>query len=207
MARQALNATTPLAFNLQDFRNSAYEKINANFAELYSRITGGYGAPGASSGAKGSLYLRLDGGASTTLYVREAAGAAEAATGVLTLTGNPIANETVVIDDVTYTFKASLVPDTAFVVLIGAAATNTIDNLIAAINAGSGAGTTYGTGTTAHPSVTAAVGSGDTMGVTASTPGATGSLITTAQTLTNGSWAASTLVGGSDDDGTGWVAK
>lgn len=206
MSRQVLSATDPVAFNLQEFRNSAYEKINANFAELYSKLSWGYGVPGAAAGAKGGLYLRIDGGAGTSLYVREAAGTPVAATGVFTLTANPVANDFVEIDDIRYTFRTTLTPPTPYDVLIGAAATNTLDNLIAAINGAGGAGTTYGTGTVAHPTVTAAVGAGDTMGVTANTPGASGSLIETTD-MGDGYWTTPTLIGGVDDNGAGWVAK
>lgn len=205
MARQVLSAGTPVAFNLQDFRNSAYEKINAMFAELYGKLSWGIGAPGASAGPKGTLYLRQDGGAGSTLYIREAAGAPVAATNVLTLTGLPIANETVTIDDTTYTFVAT--PNAAYEVQIGATASDCIDNLIAAMQAGAGAGTVYGTGTVAHPTVTVAAGAGDTMTLTANTPGAASSLIETSEILTFGNFTYDNMYGGVDDDGTGWVAK
>jgi hypothetical protein len=205
MARQVLSAGTPVAFNLQDFRNSAYEKINAMFAELYGKVSWGNGVPGASAGPKGTMYLRQDGGAGTTLYIREAAGAPVAATNTLTLTGLPIANETITIDNTTYTFVAT--PNAAYEVQIGADASATIDNLIAAMQAGAGAGTVYGTGTAAHPTVTVAAGAGDTMTLTANTPGATGSLIETSEILTEGNFTYDNMYGGVDDDGTGWVAK
>lgn len=205
MARQVLSAGTPVAFNLQDFRNSAYEKINAMFAELYGKVSWGNGVPGAAAGPKGTMYLRQDGGAGTTLYIREAAGAPVAATNVLTLTGLPIANETVTIDDITYTFVAT--PNAAYEVQIGADASATLDNLIAAMQAGAGAGTVYGTGTVAHPTVTVAAGAGDTMTLTANTPGASSSLIETSEILTFGNFTYDNMYGGVDDDGTGWVAK
>lgn len=205
MARQVLSAGTPVAFNLQDFRNSAYQKINEMFAELYGKVSWGTGAPGAAAGPKGTMYLRQDGGAGTTLYIREAAGAPVAATNVLTLSGLPIANETVTIDNTTYTFVVA--PDAAYEVAIGATASDTIDNLIAAMQAGAGAGTLYGTGTAAHPTVTVAAGAGDTMTLTANTPGAASSLIETSEILTFGNFTYDNMYGGVDDDGTGWVAK
>lgn len=207
MARQILSASVPLAYNLQDFRESAYEKINANFAELYGKISWGYGVPGAAAGPKGTLYLRQDGGVGTTFYVREAAGAPVVATGVLTLTANPLVNETVVIDGSTYTFRTTLAPPLANDILIDVSASATLDNLIAAINNSGGAGSTYGTGTVAHPTVTASAGAGDTMNLVAKTAGAAGSLIATGETLTQGYWTTPTLVGGVDDDGSGWAAK
>lgn len=205
MARQVLSATDPVASNPQDARRTAYEKINANFAELYSRLSFGYGAPGAAAGLKGTLYLRLDGGANTTLYVREAAGSPVAAANTLTLSGNAVAAEQVIIGNVTYSFRTVLVA--AYDVLIGATASDTLDHLIAAINGAAGSGSTYGTGTVAHPDVTAAAGAGDTMVVTAKTAGAAGSLIETSETLTAGNFTYDNMYGGADDDGTGWVAK
>lgn len=205
MARKVLSAGTPVAFNLQDFRNSAYEKINANFAELYGKLSWGNGAPGASAGVKGGMYLRQDGGTGTTLYVREADGAPVAAVNTLTFSAVPIANETVTIDGVIYTFVAA--PNAAYEVLIGATASDSLDNLIAAINLAGGSPAPYGTGTAEHPSVSAAAGAGDTMVVTADTPGAASSLIDTSETLTQGNWTYDNMYGGVDDDGTGWVAK
>lgn len=170
-----------------------------------AQLTAGTGAPGADAGPKGSLYIRTDGGTDTTLYVREAAGAATEATGIFSLAGIPVDTETVVIGGVTYTFVDTLA--VAFDVLIGVSASATLDNLIAAINDSAGEGSTYGTGTTAHPSVTAAAGTGDTMDVTASTGGVAGNSIGTTTTAADGSWGSPTLTGGVDDDGTGWAAK
>lgn len=205
MARQVLSAGTPVAFNLQDFRNSAYQKINEMFAELYGKVSWGTGAPGAAAGPKGTMYLRQDGGAGTTLYIREAAGTPVAATNTYTLSANPIAGEEVTIDGRRYLFQTLL--NAAGDVLIGATPSDTLDNLIAAIMGTAGAGTTYGTGTAAHTTVTAAAGAGDTMVVTAVTPGAAGSLIETTETTTQGNWTYDNMNGGVDDNGAGWVAK
>jgi hypothetical protein len=81
------------------------------------------------------------------------------ANALATFAGQPANGETLKVGNVTYTFKTAIV--SAFDVLIGAAASNTRDNLVAAITAGAGAGTTYGTGTTAHPLVTAVAESGN----------------------------------------------
>jgi hypothetical protein len=86
-------------------------------------------------------------------------------------------------------------------VLVGAAATDSIDNLISAITdgagIGTGEGTLYGTGTTANVTATAAVGAGDTMTVTAITAGYDIGIVTS-DTLTNVSsgFAAANLTGG-----------
>lgn len=173
--------------------------------KIHAPVYHGLGAPKGTTGEKGSLYLRLDGGANTTLYVREADGAVVNAVGVLTLTGNAVANDTVTIGGVTYTFVA--VPTVAYDVDIGVSASVSIDNLIAAINAGAGAGTLYGTGTVANPWVTAAAGAGDTMDVTAKPDGEAGNAVTTTANLTAGSWGDPTLEGGVYDNGAGWVAK
>jgi hypothetical protein len=61
-------------------------------------------------------------------------------------------------------------------------ASGTLDNLIAAINKAAGEGTTYGTGTVAHPTVSAAAGEGDTVVVTAKTKGTAGNAIATTDT-------------------------
>ena len=167
----------------------------------------GNGAPSASTGPKGSLYLRLDGGTDTTLYVREAAGAAVLAKA--TLTGTTIAaDDTVTIGDETYTFVTELSdPAVANEVVVGASNSDSLDNLIAAINGATGEGTTYGEGTVAHPLVTAVAGAGDTMVVAAKAAGKAGNDIPVSEALTSGSWDVAATAGGTFDDGTGWVAK
>lgn len=130
--------------------------------------------------------------AAITLAARQVA-----ATGVLTLTGQPLDTETVTVGGTTYTFQTSLV-DSANNVLIGATASDSIDNLIAAISAGAGAGTLYGTGTVENADASAAAGAGDTMDLTAKTLGPGGNSVTTTETLTNGSYGAATLEGGFD---------
>ena len=115
--------------------------------------------------------------------------------GTGTLTGTTIAaDDTVTIGDHVYTFVASLtspaVPDE---VLVGASDSDSLDNLIAAINGDAGEGTLYGTGTVANAYVTAAAGAGDTMDVTAIT--ADGVATATTATLTAGDWGAATLAG------------
>jgi Pectate lyase superfamily protein len=80
-------------------------------------------------------------------------------------------------------------------VLIGASASVSIDNLIAAIIATAGAGTTYGAGTTGNPRVLAYVGDGDTMIARAKDTSTLGAVPTT-ETMANGSWSSNTLNGG-----------
>jgi len=121
-----------------------------------------------------------------------------AATGTLTLTGNALNAETVTIDTKVYTFQTVLT-DVDGNVLIGATASDSLDNLIAAITLGAGSGTLYAASTTLHPTVTAAAGAGDTMDASAKTEGTAGNTIATTETLTNGSWGGATLSGGAGD--------
>ena len=147
---------------------------------------------------------------------------AVAATGTLTATGNPSATATITIGTTTYTIVAELTtPAVPFEVLKDATASDTLNNLKAAINAAAGAGTTYGTGTTAHPTVTAAAGEGDTVTITAKTKGVAGNAIATTDTEpgveTNIAFGETTLKTGVNgtvatkakilvDDGKIWVA-
>ena len=111
--------------------------------------------------------------------------------------GNAIAAEVVVVGGVTYTFIAAVV--VANDVLIGATADVTLANLVAAITAGAGAGTAYGTGTVVNPvvtAVTALVGPPATMIATAILPGIAANTSPTTTTVANGSWTGGTLSGG-----------
>jgi hypothetical protein len=123
--------------------------------------------------------------------------AAAKATGTLTFTANPHNNDTVTIGGRTYTFKTSL-GATAGEVHIGASASASLDNLIAAINNAAGGGTAYAAATTVHATVTAAAGAGDTMVVTAKANGTAGNAIGTTETFTAAGnvFGASTLSGG-----------
>lgn len=118
------------------------------------------------------------------------------ATGTLTAIGQPTANDTVTIGAKTYKFVASV--SAANDVAIGANVTATLANLAAAINGGAGAGTAYGTGTTANAGATA-VASGSTVALTAITAGAAGNaLATTSSSAAVMAFSAGTLTNGSD---------
>lgn len=97
-----------------------------------------------------------------------------AATGTVTFGGTGDADDTVTIGGQVYTLKA--VPANPYEVDIGADATETAANLTAAINAGAGAGTTYGSGTIANTDVTASASAG-VVTVTARTAGTAGNSI------------------------------
>jgi flagellar hook protein FlgE len=137
-----------------------------------------------------------------TLAGGASSGAATAATGTLTETAtNAAANDTVTIGSTTYTFVASLTGvTTADQVLIDpSTAANTLANLAAAINGGTGAGTTYSTGTTANTSVTATAGS-TTLTLTSTQAGTAGNSIATSATW--GTFGAATLANGADASST-----
>lgn len=122
---------------------------------------------------------------------------AVAATGTLTLSANVSNLDSVTIGTKTYTFQTVLT-DVDGNVLIGATASDSIDNLIAAINRSAGAGITYAESTIKHTQVTAAAGAGDTMDVTAIIAGSAGNAIATTETSATASWGNATLTGGTD---------
>lgn len=132
-----------------------------------------------------------------TAYV--GASAPVAATGTVTFSGVGEANDTVTVGGVTYTLVAAVTQPNH--VLIGGSATDTAANLVAAINAGAGSGTAYGTGTVANPHVTASNAAG-VVTVTAITPGTVGNSIALAEDGTDIAVSGATLTGGT---GTGLV--
>ena len=124
-----------------------------------------------------------------------------ACVGTLTLAANPGDTETATIGTKVYTFQTALT-NVDGNVLIGASASATLDNLIAAINAAAGAGTTYAAATVEHTQVRAYAGAGDTM-VVHSRPeitAAVGTLIATTDGMANAGnvWGAATLADGTD---------
>lgn len=116
--------------------------------------------------------------------------------GTFTATGNATDADEAVVDTTTYIFDDTTLVDEPNHVLIGATASDTLDNWIAAMNGAAGEGTTYGTGTEALTRVTAAAGAGDTLIVSANADitAAVGTTIETTGTWTAaGSWGAATL--------------
>ena len=127
-----------------------------------------------------------------------ALGAGVAATGTLTMnTDQPHDGDTVLMGNTTYTFKTALTP-TAGQILIDDSTEHSMDNLIAAIEGGAGAGTKYATGTLSQGAVTATKATADTMLVTYDSVGFLGNDYDTAGTATHATWGATTLVGGID---------
>lgn len=112
---------------------------------------------------------------------------------------NPSNDETLTIGANTYTFKDTLT-GAANEIKIGASASVTLDNIKAAVNAGAGAGTTYGTGTTANASVRAHTKTATTILFVAKTPGVASNTVATTETSAHLSFGAATLEGGVDGD-------
>lgn len=115
----------------------------------------------------------------------------------------PTANDTVAIGGKTYTWKASTTTGDGEV-KIGGTIGASGDNLAAAINAGAGGGSVYGSLTPANAYVTASSDGAGVVTVTARTPGAGGNFIAIAESGTNTVWAggATVLSGGSGSSGT-----
>jgi hypothetical protein len=120
------------------------------------------------------------------------------ATGVLTSDGTAFADgETVSVQGVTYTFKTTLSsPANPNEVLLTATAATELDNLKLAINAGSGAGTNYSLGTTAHPYVTATTNTNTEQTVEAKEFGTYANEFSTVESCAHAAWGATKMSGG-----------
>lgn len=118
------------------------------------------------------------------------------------MTANTIVDGSqITIGSITYTFKTALTTSPATVaneVLIGGSDAAALDNLKLAINAGSGIGTNYSTGTVAHPDVVATDNTNTTQKVVARVPGTAANTKATTSLNATLSWPAATL-----GDGTG----
>jgi hypothetical protein len=121
------------------------------------------------------------------------------ASAVLTLTANPTAGETVTLGSQTYTFRTTFSSNPVDEVNIGADVEETLQNLLAAINAGAGAGTAYGTGTIANADVLASSVFDPQLFLDATALGASGNSIVSTETLANGEFEnGPTFTGGAD---------
>lgn len=121
-----------------------------------------------------------------------------APTGTITSSGVAVAGETITIGGVTYTWRAAVDNTVANEIKIGAAATNSLDNLKDAINGTSSVavvGTDYSQKTVRHPHVTAGAKTATTL-VVASTDTNTSGALATTETMTNWAWGAATLSAG-----------
>lgn len=121
-----------------------------------------------------------------------------APTTTLTLSGNAVAAETITVGGVTYTFRAAVTNTVPNEIKIGAAATNTLDNIKDAINATASVavvGTDYSSATKRNPLVTAGAKNSTTVVITATDTNIGGSTATT-ETMTNGSFTGATMSAG-----------
>lgn len=120
-------------------------------------------------------------------------------TTTLTSSGVAVAGETITIGDVTYTWRAAITAASpANEVKIGAAATNSLDNLKDAINGTSAVGapgSEYSQKTVRHPQVTASTKTATTLLINSSDKNANGALATT-ETMTNWAFTGATLASG-----------
>lgn len=127
------------------------------------------------------------------------------ATNILTMTTQPSNNNTVTVGTkngstaAVYTFKTAI--SSAFDVLIDTTAQLTLTNLLNAINAGTGAGTKYGTGTTSNFDVNAILLPVGQLQVIANLAGSAGNSIPSTKSGTAMSWTTTTLTGGADIPG------
>lgn len=115
----------------------------------------------------------------------------------LTFSGQPSNTNTVVIGTKTYTFQTVLTNSDGNV-LIGATAAASLNNLVAAINLGTGSGTTYAAATTVHPTCVAEATSATVLTVKARNAGTAGDAIVTTETCTNVAFGGATLAGGAN---------
>lgn len=119
------------------------------------------------------------------------------ATGVYTLTDVFTDGETVTVGNRTYTMKATLSTRTVTdEVLIGVSAAISLDNIKLAVTAGAGEGTKYSTGTLVHDQVTATTNTATAQTFEALFAGTVANALSTTETAADGSFAATTLVGG-----------
>jgi len=131
-----------------------------------------------------------------------------AASGVLTITGQPVNNTTVTIGTKTYTFKSVYTNINGAVTIAGTAQLS-LDNLMNAINLAGVPGVDYAAVMSANGFVTAATGGPLVLNLTAIVSGVAGNSIVTTETLPLGSFGAATLTGGvgANRNGTYTVAQ
>jgi len=141
-------------------------------------------------------YVRLNDGGIQGFYFRITGGGTQAAQ-LLTFSGQPANGDTVTIAGKVYTFDTVLVNVDGHVV-IGAAATDSRDNLDAAIRLLAGAGTKYAAATTIHLTVFSGA-SGANLLATAYLGGTTGNSIAVSDSSANLLWGGATLTGGVGD--------
>lgn len=177
--------------------------VDADFGTLERVIVNSH-----SSGTI-KLFDGLEGGAQATTVLTSAGACVPASHGqnVLTSSGAMVAgthpvsvftSTGVVIDGQTITigstvYRAKEILQQPYDVAMGADAEAFLSNLYNAIN---GSGTGFYIGTAAHPSVVAVAKDATTLTVRGRVPGTSLNTVATTETFTNGSWADTTLGGG-----------
>ena len=158
LATESANGT--VSNNQRTALDTEYTAIKAEIDRIGSTTT--YNGQQVFSSSPNNLFLS-DSGISSTIQVTtgtlSAAGLlGGSANATLAFSGTPASGDQVTIGGTTYTFEAagSFVGTTANQVLIDANANpvtalqNTLNNFVAAVNGGNGAGTLYGAGTVAN---------------------------------------------------------
>lgn len=130
-----------------------------------------------------------------TYTMRTALSETKASSTLTSDTTNVSEGDRVSIEGVTYTFRAT--PVHPYDVDIGASAAASLDNLKAAVNDSGTEGTTYGTGTEAHPLVTAEANTDTTQEFTAKRFGTYANNFLTSTTSAHLTWDDTTLGGSS----------
>jgi len=161
---------------------------------------------GTESGATASAVLTSAGACAPADYaVSElvSSGAMVAgshAVSVFTSSGVVVAGQTITIGTTVYTARATMdQTNAAYDVYMGANAAEFLDNLKLAINLtdyAHNAGVKYGRGTVAHTQVVATTNTDTAQTVRGRVPGTSLNAVATTETFTNGSWADTTLGGG-----------
>jgi hypothetical protein len=113
----------------------------------------------------------------------------------LTVSGNAVADETVTLDAVVYTWKAA--PTTvANQVKVGATAADSLQNLKDAVNRTGTPGTQYGSLTVVHPTIEAGAITATTLKFNAKVGGTGGNSLASTETMTVGAFPGATFNSG-----------
>lgn len=120
------------------------------------------------------------------------------AEGIFTFEDIPTATETMTVGSETYTWVNALSTVGPNEVLIGADIDECINNIVAAINDSGGEGTIYGNGTTPNADAQADTFESPQFIVRATAIGAAGNSVATTDTMTDGYFGDTTLLGGQD---------
>lgn len=192
----------------EDFNTTQSAKVTATTLSQFGEIWWYYPSAGASENDRYVVYNYLEkhwavGRLPRTAGIDRGAtpnpilcAPARAAQGTLTSTGTNVANgDTVTIAGKVYTFQTVLT-NVDGNVLIGASAAASLQNLLAAINVGAGAGASYAAAMTLHPSVQAESTTATTLVVRAKASGTGGNALATTEVSAQLSWGGATLASG-----------